>query len=316
MSRKLIPTGNCWCGCGTSIDLGSFFAPGHDKRAEAKVIMEVFGGVPQFIAAFGYAPSSDGRVSTTSWVDNAMRLKGIAPPERQLIRMEYPDPDGTGRLVRTKKDVHLSPIALEDGAATFTVHDRSVGSISIPFIDLVAVYKGESRWIVRIAGTFEDRGQYAEYVPLARDELGKVTQATLRLMELGPLKEAAMATWKRLGVDGVPALWVTSEASVETGPKEGFARWRDLDAAIAALSVDDAVLQERCDQLTKRLAAADGYWFEARRFLMNTSPKPSADMVHWKFLRTTWSEGKGEKLVEDVRDAYVKLLRHLDTLVR
>lgn len=55
MSR-LIPTGKCWCGCGQDVDLGSFFAPGHDKRAEARVVMEEFGGVPQFLAAFGRAP--------------------------------------------------------------------------------------------------------------------------------------------------------------------------------------------------------------------------------------------------------------------
>jgi len=55
---RLLPTGECWCGCKTPVDLGSFFAAGHDKRAEARVIMEVFGGVPQFLAAFGRVPES------------------------------------------------------------------------------------------------------------------------------------------------------------------------------------------------------------------------------------------------------------------
>jgi hypothetical protein len=53
---RLMPTGSCWCGCGKELAVGSFFAPGHDKLAEARVIREVFGSVPAFIAAFGYAP--------------------------------------------------------------------------------------------------------------------------------------------------------------------------------------------------------------------------------------------------------------------
>jgi hypothetical protein len=35
---------------------GSFFAPGHDKRAQAAVITEFFGSIPEFLAAFGRAP--------------------------------------------------------------------------------------------------------------------------------------------------------------------------------------------------------------------------------------------------------------------
>ncbi len=45
--------------------LGSFFAPGHDKKAEARVIVEVFGDVAHFVAAFGYAPA-DANISVLS----------------------------------------------------------------------------------------------------------------------------------------------------------------------------------------------------------------------------------------------------------
>ena len=31
---RVLPTGECWCGCGVEVGLGSFFAPGHDKVAE------------------------------------------------------------------------------------------------------------------------------------------------------------------------------------------------------------------------------------------------------------------------------------------
>ena len=64
MIKRLIPTGVCWCGCGQELEkLGSFFAQGHDKVAESRVIREVFGSVPHFLVAFGYAPNDAGRVA-------------------------------------------------------------------------------------------------------------------------------------------------------------------------------------------------------------------------------------------------------------
>ncbi len=53
---RLLPTGECWCGCGREVRIGSFFAPGHDKVAEAGVILSVFGGVPAFLQAHGFGP--------------------------------------------------------------------------------------------------------------------------------------------------------------------------------------------------------------------------------------------------------------------
>jgi len=49
-------TGECWCGCGAETPRGSFFLAGHDKRAEARAILAEFGGIPEFLAHFGYAP--------------------------------------------------------------------------------------------------------------------------------------------------------------------------------------------------------------------------------------------------------------------
>ena len=54
---KLLPTGVCWCGCGQDLPRGSFFSPGHDKRAEARVIREKYGSVANFLAAHGLAPA-------------------------------------------------------------------------------------------------------------------------------------------------------------------------------------------------------------------------------------------------------------------
>lgn len=56
MSKRLLPTGTCWCGCGAETARGSFFLPGHDKIAEAAVLLAEYGGVPEFLACHGYAP--------------------------------------------------------------------------------------------------------------------------------------------------------------------------------------------------------------------------------------------------------------------
>ena len=52
----LLPTGECWCGCGQETRIGSFFLAGHDKTAESAVIAVEYGGVPQFLHRHGYGP--------------------------------------------------------------------------------------------------------------------------------------------------------------------------------------------------------------------------------------------------------------------
>ncbi|MFC1915281.1 hypothetical protein ACFLW4_01085 [Chloroflexota bacterium] len=56
MNARLLPTGQCWCGCGQDAARGSFFLPGHDKKAESAVIMAEYGGVPEFLTQHGYGP--------------------------------------------------------------------------------------------------------------------------------------------------------------------------------------------------------------------------------------------------------------------
>ena len=56
MNSRLLPTGQCWCGCGQDATRGSFFLPGHDKKAESAVIMTEYGGVPEFLTQHGYGP--------------------------------------------------------------------------------------------------------------------------------------------------------------------------------------------------------------------------------------------------------------------
>ncbi|MGW7688795.1 hypothetical protein ACWGMA_07865 [Streptomyces asiaticus] len=68
---RLIPTGTCWCGCGTEVGLGSFFARGHDKVAEAALIAVKYGGsIPQMLHANGFGPShsvTDKAVMDAGW---------------------------------------------------------------------------------------------------------------------------------------------------------------------------------------------------------------------------------------------------------
>lgn len=54
---RLIPTGTCWCGCGTVVSLGSFFAQGHDKIAEAALLAAKYGSsVARLLHHHGYGP--------------------------------------------------------------------------------------------------------------------------------------------------------------------------------------------------------------------------------------------------------------------
>ncbi|MGW9494214.1 hypothetical protein ACWG5P_07430 [Streptomyces prasinus] len=53
----LTPTGTCRCGCTKKVGAGSFFAPGHDKVAEAALPAAEYGSsVAQLLHAHGYGP--------------------------------------------------------------------------------------------------------------------------------------------------------------------------------------------------------------------------------------------------------------------
>ncbi|RAJ70311.1 hypothetical protein K378_01476 [Streptomyces sp. Amel2xB2] len=60
MSERLLPNGFCWCGCGREVGLGKFFAPGHDKQAEA-AYMAVYhqGSVAQLLADTDHGPDDE-----------------------------------------------------------------------------------------------------------------------------------------------------------------------------------------------------------------------------------------------------------------
>jgi len=62
MATRLIPTGECWCGCGEQTSSDAFFLSGHDRRAESAVVKTVYGSIPAFLVEHGFGP--DGRNAT------------------------------------------------------------------------------------------------------------------------------------------------------------------------------------------------------------------------------------------------------------
>lgn len=77
---RLIPTGNCWCGCGKEVGLGRFFAQGHDKTAESALIaLKYEGSVPHFLHAHGYGPQhsvTGEAVRKTDWQECTCGYRG------------------------------------------------------------------------------------------------------------------------------------------------------------------------------------------------------------------------------------------------
>jgi hypothetical protein len=56
---KVAPTGECWCGCKSKTNDGSFFLAGHDKRAESMLTKLEYGwenAIVHRIANAGYGP--------------------------------------------------------------------------------------------------------------------------------------------------------------------------------------------------------------------------------------------------------------------
>ena len=59
MTDRLLPNGFCWCGCGREVGLGTFFAQGHDKVAEAALMAVRYeASVARFLAEHGFGPDN------------------------------------------------------------------------------------------------------------------------------------------------------------------------------------------------------------------------------------------------------------------
>lgn len=58
---RLLPTGECWCGCQGATSEGRFFLPGHDRVAESAVINITYGSVADFLLKHGFGPGDKNR---------------------------------------------------------------------------------------------------------------------------------------------------------------------------------------------------------------------------------------------------------------
>jgi len=319
MATRLVPTGTCWCGCGADVDLGSFFAPGHDKRAEARLIMEVFGGVPQFLVAFGRGPGGAEISTDASWIDSAMKLSGMTQGSRAYMAVEYPNlDDRTGPLQRIKRElVRLLSAQLADGQAVFEVTKpggRS-GVVYIPFLDVVGVYGGQNDVTARISGSLDLTGDQVRYVSFGRDDARSMTaRGVLLLQELKPLKEAIMAAWHRISVQQRPPLYIEDATQVD-GTTHGYAPWSGLDATVAMLG-DRPRLRTLCRTFTDQLKELGSGWFRARAAWKAAGLKPSDAEVGADYIGGTKVAGiGGPELLTNTRATYNAIITHLDELV-
>ncbi len=74
--KRIMPTGKCWCGCGKETKgLGTYFLQGHDTVAMRRTVLKRFGGVPQFLMAYGEEPGGSGQVAST--VDAMAETVGV-----------------------------------------------------------------------------------------------------------------------------------------------------------------------------------------------------------------------------------------------
>lgn len=69
--QRLLPTGSCFCGCGATTAIGSFFSRGHDKTAEAALLAVRYGSsVAQLLDHHGFGPDEsvlDAAVDEGGW---------------------------------------------------------------------------------------------------------------------------------------------------------------------------------------------------------------------------------------------------------
>ena len=65
---RLIPTGECWCGCEEVTTPGNYFSSGHDKFAEAAVINLEYGSVAELLIRHGFGPGGRNALAElTAW---------------------------------------------------------------------------------------------------------------------------------------------------------------------------------------------------------------------------------------------------------
>ncbi len=146
--NRVFPTGQCWCGCGEATPPTSFFSQGHDKRAEARVVKEVYGGVPEFLAAHGYGPEGrDPAVPLREGMDapGLQVLEAWSKESNPHVALEVLNPKDRSR--RRYSSFHVKYVVEErafrfDGCATHGGPPDA--NLTVPLPDVAWVYVDEN----------------------------------------------------------------------------------------------------------------------------------------------------------------------------
>jgi hypothetical protein len=82
------PTGTCWCDCGGTPKPGSFFLPGHDKRADRYLAaIEGSQSIADRLASRGFVPGTDSLRDATLSADASYEECGLTAPDGQPCRI-------------------------------------------------------------------------------------------------------------------------------------------------------------------------------------------------------------------------------------
>lgn len=59
MTQRIMPTGECFCGCGAATAIGSYFVQGHDRKTEAWLTEMRYSNSVGRLVALGYGPGGE-----------------------------------------------------------------------------------------------------------------------------------------------------------------------------------------------------------------------------------------------------------------
>lgn len=176
--RRVFPTGKCWCGCGETTEPTSFFVPGHDKKAEAKVVKEIYGSVIGLLTAHGYSPEGRDPAAT---IPEGMDATGLQLLEHlskeswhkehkaheEHVVLEFLNAENrVGPLCRAE-DFHVEFLAVDRAVRFHTCSNVTVSgttlaglsrcALTVPFPDIGWVYaehddRNRRRLVARLRG--------------------------------------------------------------------------------------------------------------------------------------------------------------------
>jgi hypothetical protein len=84
----IMPTGTCWCDCGLATKPGSFFLPGHEKRAVRYLtLVEGRRSTAEKLFLLGYIPGQESLRDRALRADSTLEECGRIRPDGQPCRI-------------------------------------------------------------------------------------------------------------------------------------------------------------------------------------------------------------------------------------